>query len=128
MEKPEQDQFAWLTKKLNKSRDAQHIVLFCHYPFFNKTVDEPTGYSNIDLEYREKYLNLFKENKVEALFTGHYHNNKLLNYGPIQLVTTSALGKPLGDAPSGFRIVKIYRDKVEHAYFGLDELPAAVKY
>ena len=128
LEKPEQNQFNWLAKKLNKSRDAQHIVLFCHYPFFNKTVDEPTAYSNIDQDYREKYLNLFRDNKVAALFSGHYHNNKLLNYGQMQLVTTSSLGKPLGDAPSGFRIVKIYRDKIEHTYFGLEELPDSIKY
>ncbi len=128
LEKPEQNQFNWLAKKLKKSRDAQHIVLFCHYPFFNKTVDEPTAYSNIDQDYREKYLNLFRDNKVAALFSGHYHNNKLLNYGQMQLVTTGALGKPLGDAPSGLRIVKIYRDKIEHTYFGLEELPDSVKY
>ena len=128
MEKPEQDQYNWLAKKLKKSQKAEHIVLFCHYPFFNKTVDEPTAYSNIDLEYRQKYLNLFKDNKVEALFSGHYHNNKLLNYGQVQLVTTSALGKPLGEAPSGLRIVKIYSDKIEHAYYGLEELPDSVKY
>ena len=124
---PEQKQYKWLINKLKKSHDAQHIVLFCHYPFFNKTVDEPTAYSNIDLGTREKYLNLFKENKVEALFSGHYHNNRLLNFGNMQLVTTSAVGKPLADAPSGMRIVKIYRDKIEHAYFGLDEVPEVAK-
>lgn len=128
MEKPEQDQYNWLVKKLKRSQKAQHIVLFCHYPFFNKTVDEPTAYSNIDQEFRGKYLDFFKDNKVNALFTGHYHNNKLLNYGPVQLVTTSALGKPLGDAPSGLRIIKIYPERIDHQYYGLEELPDAVTY
>jgi len=128
MEKPEQDQYNWLVKKLKRSQKAQHIVLFCHYPFFNKTVDEPTAYSNIDQEFRGKYLDFFKDNKVNALFTGHYHNNKLLEYGPMQLVTTSALGKPLGEAPSGLRIVKIYPEKIDHQYYGLEELPDAVTY
>jgi len=126
--KPEQNQFNWLTEKLKESRKTQHIILFCHYPFFNKTVDEPTAYSNIDLEYREKYLGLFNNNKVEAVFSGHYHNNSLSTYGNMQLVTTSALGKPLGKAPSGMRIVKVYSDKIEHAYFGLEELPDSVKF
>ncbi len=125
---PEQEQFNWLAKKLKKSENAQHIILFCHYPFFNKTVDEPTAYSNIDLEYRKKYLDLFDTNKVEAVFSGHYHNNSLANYGKTQLVTTSALGKPLGKAPSGMRIIKVYSDRIEHEYFGLDELPDSVKY
>ena len=126
--KSEHDQYNWLANKLKKNRDAQHIVLFCHYPFFNKRVDEPTAYSNIDLGYREKYLDLFRDNHVDALFSGHYHSNSLLNYGQLQLVTTSALGKPLGDSPSGLRIVKVYPDKIDHEYFGLEELPDSVKY
>ena len=123
LEKPEQKQLNWLTKKLKKSREAQHVFLFCHYPFFNKTVDEPTAYSNIDREYRKKYLDLFNENQVVAVFSGHYHNNSLSTYGNVQLVTTSALGKPLGNASSGFRIVKVFSEKIEYEYFGLDALP-----
>jgi 3',5'-cyclic AMP phosphodiesterase CpdA len=125
---PEQEQYNWLVKKLRKSQAAQHIILFCHYPFFNKTVDEPTAYSNIDLEYRKKYLELFNTNKVDAVFSGHYHNNSLATYGKTQLVTTSALGKPLGAAPSGMRIVKVYMNRIEHEYFGLEELPDSVHF
>ncbi len=123
---PEQKQYNWLVKKIKKSANAQHIILFSHYPFFNKTVDEPTAYSNIDLENRKKYLDLFNANKVTAVFTGHYHNNSLTNYGDIQLVTTSALGKPLGKAPSGLRIIKVFTDRIEHEYFGLDLIPDSV--
>lgn len=123
LEKPEREQFNWLSKQLQKSCNAQHILLFTHYPFFNKTADEPTAYSNIDREYREKYLRLFSDNYVTAVFSGHYHNNSLSNYENVQLVTTSALGKPLGTVPSGFRIVKVYSDKIDHEYYGLEELP-----
>ncbi|MCK7531245.1 MAG: metallophosphoesterase [Marinilabiliales bacterium] len=125
---PEQEQFNWLVKKIKKSQGKQHIILFCHYPFFNKTVDEPTAYSNIDLEYRKKYLELFNTNKVEAVFSGHYHNNSISTYGKTQLVTTSAVGKPLGAAPSGMRIVKVYMNGIEHQYFGLEEIPDSVKF
>ncbi len=126
LEKPEQQQYNWLAKKLKKSQDTCPIILFGHYPFFNKTFDEPTAYSNIDLGDRQKYLDLFSSQKVNAVFSGHYHNNSLSSYGNVELVTTSALGKPLGKAPSGFRIVKVYNDKIEHAYYGLEELPDSV--
>lgn len=126
IEKPEKEQFDWLTKKLQQSQLSQHIILFTHYPFFNKTADEPEAYSNIGTEYRAKYLKLFEENGVEAVFSGHHHNNGLGTYGNMQLVTTSALGKPLGKAPSGFRIIKLYSDKIEHEFFSLDELPDSV--
>ncbi|MHC1705721.1 MAG: metallophosphoesterase [Tenuifilaceae bacterium] len=123
---PEQKQYNWLTKKLKKSQGVQHIILFCHYPFFIKTVDESTAYSNIDLEYRKKYLDLFSANNVEAVFSGHYHNNSISTFSKMQLVTTSALGKPLGKVPSGMRIVKVYSNRIEHEYFGLDDLPESV--
>jgi 3',5'-cyclic AMP phosphodiesterase CpdA len=128
LQMPEHEQFSWLTKKLKKSRNAQHILLFCHYPFFNKTVDEPEAYSNIGTEYRLKYLELFEENGVDAVFSGHHHNNGLATYGNVQLITTSSLGKPLGEAPSGFRIVKVYSNKIEHEFFGLDELPEKIEF
>jgi 3',5'-cyclic AMP phosphodiesterase CpdA len=124
----EQKQFNWLTKKLKNSKQSKHIILFAHYPFFIKAIDEPTAYSNIDLEYRKKYLDLFNENKVEAVFTGHYHNNSLSSYGVTQLVTTSALGKPLGKAPSGMRIIKVFKDRIEHEYYGLDFIPEFVNF
>jgi serine/threonine-protein phosphatase CPPED1 len=126
LEKPEQKQFNWLNQKLQQSQHAQHIILFTHYPFFNKTVDEPEAYSNIGTEYRVKYLELFEKNGVEAVFSGHHHNNGFATYRNVQLVTTSALGKPLGKAPSGFRIIKVYNDKIEHEFFGLEELPDSV--
>jgi len=126
LEKLEQKQYKWLTKTFKKSQNVEHTILFCHYPFFNKTVDEPESYSNIGLEFREKYLSLFEINEVGAIFTGHHHRNNLLSFGNIQLVTTSAVGKPLGDNPSGIRIVKIYRDRIEHVYYDLDALPDSV--
>ncbi len=124
--KLEQKQYKWLSRKLKNGQKENQVVLFCHYPFFNKTFDEPEAYSNIGIEYRKKYLSLFENNEVDAIFSGHHHNNGLSSYGKIQLVTTSALGKPLGDAPSGMRIVKIFKDGIEHEYFGLEELPDSV--
>ncbi len=126
LEEPEKKQFKWLARKLRQSKNSQHIMLFTHYPFFNKMADERTAYSNIDQEYREKYLRLFSNSRVAAVFSGHYHNNSLSNYRNVQLVTTSALGKPLGKAPSGFRIIKVYNDKIEYEFYGLDKLPDSV--
>ncbi len=124
----EQKQFKWLVKELDKGRKATHRILFCHYPFFNTAPDEEEAYSNIAPASRKKYLSLFESHKVDAVFSGHYHNNALSTYNQIQLITTSALGKPLGKAPSGMRIVKIYNDRIEHEYYGLDEVPASVDF
>lgn len=124
----EQEQYEWLEKILKKSKKATHIILFCHYPFMIKTFDEPENYSNIGNEGRQKYLDLFADNKVDAVFSGHLHNNAITSYREIQLVISSAIGKPLGNAPSGLRIVKVYKDKIEHNYYGLDEIPDSIKF
>jgi len=125
---PEQEQYNWLENELKQSRNAQHIILFCHYPLFIKTPDEPESYSNLAPASRKKYLTLFENYGVDAVFSGHYHNNSIATYGKIQLVTTSALGKPLGTAPSGLRIVKVYGNRIEHEYFGFEEIPDTVKF
>ncbi len=39
------------------------------------------------------------------------------------MVTTGPVGKPLGDDPSGLRIVRVGEAGLDHAYFALDEVP-----
>lgn len=127
-EELENEQYEWLKKQLSKSKKMNHTVIFCHYPFFIKAVDEPENYSNIAPDKRSKYLSLFEEAGVDAVFSGHYHNNAIAEYGKIKMITTSAVGKPLGAAPSGLRIVKVNGDRIEHEYYGLDKIPQSVSF
>ncbi len=126
--KAERKQYRWLRSKLKKAGQSNHTILFCHYPFFIKTLDEPEANTNIGPVSRLKYLSLFDKYAVDAIFSGHYHNNALGRYENIQLITTSAVGKPLGKAPSGMRVVKMYNDRIEHQYFGLDQLPDSISF
>ena len=105
-----------------------HIIVFSHYPFFINAYDEPETYSNISIETRNRYLDLFKKYNVDAVFAGHLHNNASANYGEMAMITTSAVGKPLANAPSGLRIVKVYSDRIESDYYSLDELPEKVTF
>ena len=122
----EQIQFDWLKKELLKARSANHIILFCHYPFFINSFEEPETYFNIPVETRHKYFSLFKESKVDAVFAGHLHNNSSATYENILMITTSAVGKPLSDAPSGIRIVKVYPHRIENDYYTLDKIPETI--
>ena len=38
------------------------------------------------------------------------------------MVTSAAVGYPLGDDPSGFRTVRVYEDRIEHEYHALDRV------
>jgi hypothetical protein len=42
------------------------------------------------------------------------------------MVTSSALGQPLGSDPHGYRIVKVYKDKISHTYYSLDDVPTSI--
>lgn len=124
----EQLQYDWLKNELSKGKKTKHIILFCHYALFINTFDEPETYSNIPIETRTRYLALFKEKEVDAVFAGHLHNNGSAKYGEMDMITTSAVGKPLAKAPSGIRIIKVYPDRIESVYYGLDEIPETIKF
>jgi len=124
----EEIQFNWLKGELAKAPLTGHIIVFSHYPFFIKLAIEPETYSNIAYAKRKKYLSLLSEYHADAVFAGHLHNNSKGTYEGIDMITTSAVGKPLADAPSGLRIIKIYSDRVESNYYSLDEIPEIITF
>jgi 3',5'-cyclic AMP phosphodiesterase CpdA len=118
------DQESWLESQLEKARreNARQIVVFQHHSWFLNTADEPDQYFNIPSGRRTKYLELFHKYGVKYAFCGHYHRNKVARDGDLEVVTTSAVGKPLG-GESGLRIVVVRDDGIEHRFYGLGEIP-----
>ena len=119
------EQKRWLRTELEKARQsgAQQIVVFAHHPWFLKSSDEPDEYFNIPRERRVPYLELFQEFGVRYLFSGHYHRNAVAREGDLEAVTTGPVGKPLGQAKSGLRVVIVGDDRIEHRYYDFGELP-----
>jgi 3',5'-cyclic AMP phosphodiesterase CpdA len=125
----EQEQFEWLEEILQHNyQNVNHIILFNHFPFFIKSFNEPETYSNNRYEIREKYFALFSKFGVDAIFSGHLHNNSVGEYLGVTQVTTSAVGKQLGKASSGLRIIQVDANKFTHSYHGLNEVPSMVNY
>ncbi len=118
-------QFAWLKGELGTARasGAAQILVFQHHSFFLNDPDEAYEYFNLPNEIRGQYLKLLHEAGVKAVFAGHYHRNAYGRDGELEMITTGPVGKPLGDDPSGFRIVRIGEDGFEHAYFGIADGP-----
>jgi serine/threonine-protein phosphatase CPPED1 len=119
---------AWLRSEIETARRATHerIMVFQHHSWFLVRADEPDQYFNLPLPARTQFLTLLKSIGVEHVFAGHYHRNSLGRDGPLEMVTTGPVGRPLGNDPSGFRIVLVTRDSVAHRYYALDSLPARV--
>lgn len=112
-------QLNWLKEALGKKPANARTIVFSHHPFFVKDINEKDNYSNIPVIKRKEYLQLFKQEGVEIIFAGHYHNNSEAQFDGIRMITTSAVGKQLGEAKSGFRKVTVYTDKIEHQYVEL---------
>lgn len=119
------EQEKWLGKELEKARKAKtkHLFVFQHHPWFLTRADEPDQYFNIPLVHRTRYLTLFKKYEVEALFSGHYHQNALAATDDIAMITTGPVGKPFGGERSGIRIVTVTDSGIRHRYYDFGDLP-----
>jgi serine/threonine-protein phosphatase CPPED1 len=123
-------QMDWIRKTLLSAavKKARHRIVFMHHPMCIKTPDEKDQYFNIPIGPRTELLKLFAQSGVCVVFSGHLHRNNYVKAGDIELVTTSSTGKALGKDPLGFRIVKVYPDRIEHKYYGYEALPKKVEF
>jgi 3',5'-cyclic AMP phosphodiesterase CpdA len=133
-------QMTWLEGTLADARraGASHIVVFTHQPLFMAHPEEPDedyswapsppgrppGYWTVPRAWRMPVVELFRQYGVQAIFCGHWHRNHEARDGDMVEVLTGAVGYPLGDDPSGFRVVRLTDGGVEHEYRRLD-LPGA---
>lgn len=137
-----QEQLEWLEERLiyASDRNASHIFVFGHHPWFLYRDDETaedlkeespypeewgtraTGfgdsYFHIPIEYRRRVMELFRQHKVSAAFSGHFHQNLVSksSFGMEMIVTSSlsmvfeSSGKPadfLEPNTRGIRIVTV---------------------
>lgn len=120
------EQREWIESELisTESQLPKHRLVFLHHPWF---IHNPNKLSlpifEIPVERRLDMMNLLVDHGVEISFSGHYHRNAYGQYKGMEVVTSGPVGKPIGKDPSGFRIVKVYEDRIEHEYYGLDQVP-----
>ena len=121
-------QQASLRRALAEGRDrgAAHIIVLQHHPLFVKHSLEADDWMVIPGERRRILLDMFEEYGVSLVISGHLHRNHVARYGAMRLVSTGSVGCPLGADPSGVRIVKVYRHRIEHEYFAIDAIPQTV--
>ncbi|HEY9249349.1 MAG TPA: metallophosphoesterase [Rariglobus sp.] len=125
-------QWDWLVTDLAgaRRRPIDHIVVFCHYPWFLDDPDEvPTGdrldyktrgYYMIPAVTRRRYLDLLGKYEVGATFSGHFHGNVLGRRGGMEMVTSGPVSVSLHpDTPEGYRVVEVSPAKIAHRYYPL---------
>jgi hypothetical protein len=123
-------QMRWLEQTLlaGRGKGYDHIIVCTHYPLALRKADEADEYFNLPQSRRMRLLELFHRCDVTAVFSGHFHHNAYVKDGDLELITTSSTGialEQMGEPkdPLGFRIVKVYPDRIEHEYHGYAALP-----
>jgi serine/threonine-protein phosphatase CPPED1 len=120
-----EEQDAWLRAELEKAKGAgaQQIVVFLHHPLFVKEPQEPDQYENIPRERRLPLLELFRKYGIRYVFSGHTHKNIEARDGPMEMVATGPVGKPLGKDGSGIRVAAVTDAGMDHHYYEFGMLP-----
>lgn len=114
----------WLADELEKAKAANALpIVFLHIPLFLEKPDEPEQYFNQPLETRKRILTLLHRYNVRYVFAGHYHRNSWGKDGDLEMITTNAAGKPLGDDPSGFRIAEVKGTSIDQQFVPFGKLP-----
>ncbi len=109
-----------------RRRGAQHIVLFTHHPLFERSADEIGSGWCVPAERRDEIVSILRDYGASAVFAGHMHMNQYAEDAGLMMVTTGAVGYPLGEDPSGIRVVSMREDAITHRYYGVDSTPEAM--
>ncbi len=124
------EQKNWIKNEMRKTSGLKpvHRFVFTHHPWFLKDAETVSSkYFEIPPERRMEAVNLFLEQGVTACFAGHYHRNNIASYKGMEMITTNALGKPLGKDPSGLRVVRVYPEGIKHQFYGLKDIPESIQ-
>jgi len=113
------EQMEFVEHELSGAADRSHTVLFGHHPLFLDSPDERDNYWNLPTERRQPLLDLIHRHGVKIGFAGHWHRNSLAYDGEFEMVTSGPVGYPLGNDPSGVRIVDVGEDRILHEYVPL---------
>lgn len=117
-------EYEWLKAQLAKASERNMpITLVAHHPLFVYDVQEENKGTNIPLELRSKYLELFDRYDVDLVLSGHLHCGATGEYEGVRLFTTSAAGRPLGEEGSGVSIIRPVDGRMEVTFYEIDQLP-----
>lgn len=120
---------AFLEAELGSARVNGEIPVVCsHHNWFLRTPDEeaenPARGMAIPRAPRRLLLDIAERGGLRTLLTGHMHQHLTRQTGSLEQITTSSIGMPLGPSPSGYRVIRVYADHVEHEKHSLPSGPA----
>ena len=115
-EELEQEQLQWLTAEFRKARHAKYTFVFMHCPIIRERIDEAEDYFNFSAAQREKYISLFEEYGVDAVFSGHTHIDYSTEYEGIRFYACGPVGFAFDRDRSGYNVIAVTREGFEVNY------------
>lgn len=117
------EQMAWFEWEVHRAMSDQvQAIVFGHHPLFVSHPDEDDTYWNLPSERRARLLELIHRGRIRNAFAGHWHRNSIAWDGQFEMVTSGPVGYPLGDDPSGLRVVTLEQGRVSHRYSALGDV------
>ena len=100
--------------------------MYCHHrasqgqglrPYNAAYAQENNVNKTYELHPNQGNMNLFNNHNVEYIFTGHLHINLETKFNDTKIISTSAVGVPLGDDPSGYRIIDFVNENLSYKFY-----------
>ena len=115
-------QIDWIEAELVSARDGpvERVIVLSHHPLFLEHADEPDQYFNVPRDNRRPVIELLQAHRVDAVFAGHMHQNNYARDGGMLMIASGSVGYPLGTDPSGYRMVTVSNDGIDHRYHSLE--------
>lgn len=149
-----EEQDLWLEEVLAEAGKAKQIIIMSHVPPFVSSLDEAQGWSNWEVEPRNRIFDAVQKAGASLWMCGHYHANLELVVRGVEIVVTGACGgvinwtrsagevatqpRPnfatsVGSPPvvadalnSGIRLVRVKEDEIDHRWFTMSTVPATL--
>jgi len=99
----------------------ERMIVVGHHPLFLEQPDEPDTYWNLPLVRRLPLYSRLRAAGVRLGLAGHWHRNNIVIHDGFEMITSGPVGYPLGEDPSGIRILDVYPDAITHHYLPLAE-------
>ena len=122
------EQLNFIKKTLKNFKSPKRIIVFMHQPPYIDEKDilrrgekdlhgKDISYWAFENKINDEFFNLFENHSLEYIFTGHLHINLETQFKNTKIIVTSALGVPLGNDPSGYRIIDFKNEKLTYDFY-----------
>ena len=106
------EQEAFIDRQFKLAAECKMPVLVAtHIPPYKADVEEDNAYANLPKPFRKAWLDKCVDNNVKIYLAGHSHEMCRKEYRGMAILNGEVTCIPLDGRPTGFRVLRIRKDK-----------------